>query len=144
MPYIPVPKDLSRIKNKVLFNLTKRQLICFGSGAAIGLPLFFILKKSLNPSVSTLIMVFSMLPFFLFAIYEKNGLPLEKLVRNIIFTRFVRSRQRPYVTANFYAAITNHNKLEKGVSTIAKASNTQKHRRFMHTNTTRQDPITRA
>ena len=141
MPYIPVPKDLSHIKTKIMFNLTKRQLLCFGCGTAIGLPLFFILKKSQNPSVSTLIMVFSMLPFFLFAIYEKNGMPLEKLVRNIILTRFVRSRQRPYVTDNFYAAI---NKLEKGVSTIAKASNTQKHRRFMHTNTTRQDPITRA
>jgi hypothetical protein len=126
MPYITVPKDLSRIKIKVMFNLTKRQLICFGIGAVVGLPLFFILKKSLNPSVSTLIMVFSMLPFFLFAIYEKNGLPLEKLVRNIVFTRFIRSRQRPYVTDNFYAAIIRHNKLEKGVSAIAKTSKDQK------------------
>ena len=26
MPYIPVPKDLTKVKSKVLFNLTRRQL----------------------------------------------------------------------------------------------------------------------
>ena len=33
MPYLPVPKDLTRVKTKFLFNLTKRQLVCFGGGA---------------------------------------------------------------------------------------------------------------
>ncbi len=36
MAYVPVPKDLTKVKTKVAFNLTKRQLICFGSGALIG------------------------------------------------------------------------------------------------------------
>ena len=44
MAYVNVPKDLTKVKTKVLFNLTKRQLICFGSGALIGVPLFFLLK----------------------------------------------------------------------------------------------------
>ena len=39
MAYVPVPKDLSKVKTKVAFNLTKRQLVCFGSGALIGVPL---------------------------------------------------------------------------------------------------------
>ena len=30
--YISVPRDLTRVKSKVLFGLTKRQLICFGTG----------------------------------------------------------------------------------------------------------------
>ena len=42
MAYVNVPKDLTKVKSKVLFNLTKRQLICFGIGAAIGIPLFFL------------------------------------------------------------------------------------------------------
>ncbi|RHS42716.1 PrgI family protein, partial [Blautia sp. AM47-4] len=29
MAYVPVPKDLSKIKTKLAFNLTKRQLVCF-------------------------------------------------------------------------------------------------------------------
>lgn len=36
MPYVNVPNDLSKIKTKIAFNLTKRQLICFGIGAASG------------------------------------------------------------------------------------------------------------
>ena len=33
MPYVNVPNDLSKIKTKIAFNLTKRQLICFGMGS---------------------------------------------------------------------------------------------------------------
>ena len=43
--YIPVPRDLTRVKTKVFFNLTKRQLICFGAGALMGVPSFFLLKQ---------------------------------------------------------------------------------------------------
>ena len=44
MAYVPVPKDLNAVKTKVMFNLTKRQILCFGGGALIGVPLFFLLK----------------------------------------------------------------------------------------------------
>ena len=36
MAYVPVPKDLNAVKTKYLFNLTKRQLICFGVGGRNG------------------------------------------------------------------------------------------------------------
>ena len=39
--YIPVPRDLTRVKTKVFLNLTKRQLPCFGLAALIGVPSFF-------------------------------------------------------------------------------------------------------
>ena len=55
MAYVNVPKDLTKVKTKVLFNLTKRQLICFGSGALIGVPLFFLLKGHIGGSVSAAI-----------------------------------------------------------------------------------------
>ena len=127
MPYIPVPKDLSRIKTKVMFNLTKRQIICFGSGASLGVPTFFILKTAMPSSTATLIMILSMLPFFLFAIYERNGQPLEKLLRNIIITRYLRPKHRPYRTNNFYAVITRQNHHQKEDSTIAKQSTNKSH-----------------
>ena len=50
MPYIPVPKDLTRVKTKFLAGLTKRQLVCFGGGALVGVPLFFLLKGPLGNS----------------------------------------------------------------------------------------------
>ena len=48
MAYVPVPKDLTRVKTKVMFNLTKRQLICFGAGVLIGAPLFFLLLRHVH------------------------------------------------------------------------------------------------
>ena len=42
----PVPNDLNRIKTKLAFNLTKRQLICFSIAGGIGVP-FYLLTLSL-------------------------------------------------------------------------------------------------
>ena len=50
MAYVPVPKDLTKVKTKVAFNLTKRQLIFFAAALALGLPLFFLLKNSAGTS----------------------------------------------------------------------------------------------
>ena len=79
-----------------MFNLTKRQLVCFGAGALIGVPLFFLLRKPLGLSPAAIVMVISMLPAFLLAMYEKNSQPLEKVFGNIIKVCFTRPRQRPY------------------------------------------------
>ena len=70
MAYVPVPKDLNNVKTKVFLNLTKRQLICFGSGALLGVPLFFLLKENIATSAAAICMIVVMLPFFLLAMYE--------------------------------------------------------------------------
>ena len=118
MAYVPVPKDLTKVKTKVMFNLTKRQLICFGSGALIGVPLFFLLKNSTGVSTAAIVMVLSMLPCFLLAMYEKNGQPLEKIIRNIVQVCILRPKQRPYRTNNFYAVLERQEKLDKEVYRI--------------------------
>lgn len=105
MAYVTVPKDLTQVKPKFLFNLTKRQFICFGGGAALGLPLFFLTKGALGSTPASLLMMLVMLPCFMFGVYEKNGQPLEKLLGYYIQSRFIRPKQRPYMTDNFYAAI---------------------------------------
>ena len=115
MAYVPVPKDLTAVKTKVLLNLTKRQLICFGSGAAVGVPLFFLLKTQMSVSAAAICMVLAMLPFFMLAMYEKNGQPMEKIVRNIVRVYFLRPKQRPYQTNNFYAAVERQTELDKEV-----------------------------
>lgn len=105
MAYVPVPKDLTKVKSKFIFNLTKRQVICFGLGAVIGVPVFFLVKDSIGTSAATLLMIVLMLPFFLFAMYEKNGQHLEVVMKHFIESRFLRPKTRPYQTDNFYAAI---------------------------------------
>ena len=91
MAYVSIPKDLNTVKTKVLFNLTKRQLICFGCGAAIGVPFFFLTKAHTGVSTAAICMILVMLPFFLLAMYERNGQPLEKILRNIIRVCFPSS-----------------------------------------------------
>lgn len=118
MPYVTIPKDLTKVKTKVLFNLTKRQLICFGAGLIIGLPLYFVTKAPLGDSTAALLMILIMLPAFLLALYEKNGQHLETIARNMIQVLFLRPKKRPYRTNNFYAALERQNNLDKEVYRI--------------------------
>ena len=92
MPYVNVPNDLSKIKTKIAFNLTKRQLICFGIGAAIGIPTYLLTRGAIGNTVALFVMLGIMLPAFLMAMYEKDGLPFEKVLRNMINTKFLRPR----------------------------------------------------
>lgn len=101
--YISVPRDLTIVKTKVFFNLTKRQLICFGVGVAIGLPIFFLVKSvAVNISFATMAMLVAMMPCFIMAMYEKNGQPLEVVLKHFIEAKYVRSKIRPYKTNNYY------------------------------------------
>lgn len=135
MAYVPVPKDLNTVKTKVMFNLTKRQLICFGSGAAVAVPLFFLCKSVMNTSAASIIMVIVLLPFMLLAMYEKNGQPLEKIVRNIVQVCFLRPKQRPYKTNNFYAVLERQENLDKEVYRIVRK--TKAHESGKETNRSR-------
>ena len=106
MPYVNVPNDLSKIKTKIAFNLTKRQLICFGIGAAIGIPTYLLTRGAIGNTGALFVMLGIMLPAFLMAMYEKDGLPFEKVLRNMINTKFLRPGIRPYRTQNIYAPFT--------------------------------------
>ncbi len=102
MAFVSVPKDLTKIKNKVVLNLTKRQLVCLVVAAAVGLPFYFLTKKYIGTSNAATGMVLLMLPAFLFAMYEKDGMPLEKVLFNIINVKFKKPAVRRYEIKNIY------------------------------------------
>ena len=116
MAYVQVPKDLTRVKTKVMFNLTKRQLICFSLAGIVGIPFYLLTRHALGSTLSACMMIVLVLPFFLFAMYEKDGRPLEKVLMNIIQMKFQRPGIRPYKTENFYSAIQKeiYEKEERG------------------------------
>lgn len=113
------------MKEKLAFNLTKRQLICFSGAAAVGLPAYLFSRGSIGNSAAMFLMIGLMLPFFFFAMYERDGLPLEKVLKNIIRTRFLYPRVRPYKTENFYALLG----ARKEAQPIAKQQKGRKARR---------------
>lgn len=119
MAYVTIPKDLTKIQSKMLFGLTKRQLVCFGSAALIGVPLFFLSRGALGTTTAALCMIMVMLPFFLFAMYERNGQPLEVFLGHLIQNKFIRPKERIYQTNNLYSALIRQSNLEKEVRRIA-------------------------
>lgn len=120
MAYVSVPNDLSKVKTKMAFNLTKRQLICFGSAAVIGIPAYLFTRAAIGNTGAMLLMIVLMLPCFLLAMYERDGLPFEKVLRNIIRSTFLWPRVRPYKTANIYAYLSSR----KEVSQLEKRKKT--------------------
>ncbi len=117
-----IPKDLGKIKPKVAFNLTKRQLVCLGGGALIGVPLFFALRPYLGSTGAAMTMITVMVPAFLFGIYERQGQPLEKVLKQMILVCFIRPRHRPYETVCLYDALERQNRYSKEVRRILNGS----------------------
>lgn len=110
MAYVNVPNDLSRIKTKMAFNLTKRQLVCFGSAAAVGIPAYLLARSAIGGTAAMLLMIGLMLPFFFLAMYERDGLPAEKVLKNILRATVLWPRVRPYQTQNFYRYLNEQGK----------------------------------
>ena len=102
MAFVSVPKDLTKVKNKIIFNLTKRQLVCFGIAAAVGLPFYFLSRGIIGSSNAATGMCLLMLPAFLFAMYEKDGMHLEDVLMHMIRVKFLRPPVRKYETENYY------------------------------------------
>ena len=69
MPFVSVPKDLSKVKTKVAFNLTRRQLICFSVAGFIGVPSYLFTRSHIGNEAAVLLMVGLMLPCLFLAIY---------------------------------------------------------------------------
>ena len=119
--FISVPRDLSRVKSKILFNLTKRQLLVDALCCHLPPPSFFALKTAVNTSVASLGMILIMMPLFLLAMYEKDGQPMEVIARHFIETKFIRPKIRPYKTDNYYEVLARAAEAEKEVEKIVSA-----------------------
>ena len=103
-----------------MFNLTKRQLICFGLAALIGVQSFFLLKTVVKVNTAVMGMMVIMMPFFFLAMYEKNGQPLEVILNHMIQAIFKRPKIRAYMTENYYDALLRQAKAENIVRFLHK------------------------
>jgi hypothetical protein len=106
MAFVNVSKDLSKIKTKLAFNLNKRQLICFGAAAVVGIPTYLFTRGVIGNSPAVLLMIGVMLPLFLLAMYERDGQPAEIILRNMVRVKFLWPGIRPYRTENLYDILT--------------------------------------
>jgi hypothetical protein len=111
LAYVQIPKDLTKVKTKFILGLTKRQAVCFGTAALIGVPVYFLTRGAIGNSPAILLMMGMMLPAFFMAMYEKDGQPAEKILFNIIRCRWFFPPTRPYKTENFYTIIEKEGRI---------------------------------
>ena len=127
---VDVPKNLSGIKTKVALNLTKRQLICFGAAAVTGIPLYLVTKKAIGTDIAAIIMIAVMLPFFLLAMYEKDGMPAEKVLKLVIRQKYLSPGIRRYRSENLFRQMEEWENMRREVIRFeAKAERYKKDRR---------------
>ena len=94
-----------------MFNLTVRQLLCFGTASAIGVPAYIMTRGTIGGTAAALLMIGLMLPLFFIAMYEKDGQPAEKVLRNIIRSQFYFPAKRPYKTETLYEVLAKEGKI---------------------------------
>ena len=117
MPYVQIPRDLNKIKEKFLFGLPKRQVIYFGFGAGIGIiPFFLLLEHDVTAAVLSLMLC--VMPFGFIGLYEKNGLTCDKIITLWIKANLIRPKLRPYKTENIYVVLEEQALLEREVKKI--------------------------
>lgn len=121
MPYVNVPKDLTKVKTKVALNLTKRQLICFAIAAVVGVPIYFLTRGAVGGSVAVLFMIGAMLPFFFFAMFERDGQPAERIAKHILRHKYWPGA-RPYKTENLYLYLDKEGKSLASKQTASRAT----------------------
>lgn len=115
---VDVAKDPKAIKSKFVGNFTKRQAVCFGLAAVVGIPFYFMSKKYIGTDIAALLMVAVCLPFFLLAMYEKDGMPAEKYAKQVIEMKFIRPGIRRYKVENLYEQLRRREKMEKEVEAL--------------------------
>ena len=59
-----------------------------------------------------------MMPFFFLAMYEKNGQYLEVILGHLIEATFIRPKERPYKTNNYYDVLHRYAEAEREIDNI--------------------------
>lgn len=131
---VPVPKDLSGIKTKVALNLTKRQLICFSGAALTGVPLYFLTKGVIGTQMAAFLMVGVMVPFFILAMYTRDGFPAEKILYFMIRQKFLTSGIRPYQSENLFRQLEEQERIRREVQYLE-----EKEKGIVHNEDSRKD-----
>jgi len=126
---VDVAKDPKAIKPKFIGFLTKRQVVCFSIAALCGIPFYLLVKNSVGTDIAVLLMIAVMLPFFFVAMYEKEGMPAEKYMMQVITMKFLRPGIRRYKAESLYEQLMIKQEIEKEVEALERKQRKAKEKR---------------
>jgi len=90
-------------------------MICFSGAALTGVPSYFLFKNVIGVQAASIIMVAIMVPFFIFAMYTRDGFPAEKILYFMIRQKILVPGIRPYKSENLYRQLDEKEKIREEV-----------------------------
>lgn len=121
MAFVNMTRDFSEMRKTLPgINLTKRQVIAFGVGSLIGIPVYLVMHLAfrLDTMTSLVGLCVATAPIAAGLMYRRNGMGIEKHIKFYYETHFVRNTDRPYQTNNLYVLQEEERKLEREVEKI--------------------------
>lgn len=94
MSFVPIPKDIDKIKTKVAFGLTMRQLIGFFVAGVLGIPAYLLVRKFAAMDVAVLALIIADIPVFFVTFYERDGMTCEEYCKYIYLHKFYQPKIR--------------------------------------------------
>lgn len=116
--YVKIPKDPEGVKDKMIFNLTKRQIMFCGIGLALGMSAYWLTYKAIGTTGAAVILFCLGSPFFVMSKYAKYGVfTAEKNILNFI-RWLIYPKIRLYKTENIYRVIDEDIQYKKEVKML--------------------------
>ena len=116
--HVDMVKDPTRVKSRFIGSFTKRQVVCYGIAALIGIPFYLLTKDAIGKETAALFMAMLMFPSIMASIYEKDGLPAEKYVARFVRWRFLRPMKRQYRKENRFEKLEKRRFMEMEVEAL--------------------------
>ncbi len=113
--FVKIPKDLSLIRQKFMFGLTKRQVIAFGIGIIIGFPSFYLFNNLFSLQAGCFALGITAAPFIFCGLYKKNGMHFEQVLK-LMISFFKKPKERTYQSENSFEILSRqleYNRLRK-------------------------------
>ena len=114
--YMKIPKDIDGIKDTVVSRLTKRQIIFYGIGLALGFTTYWLTYKPLGTTTAAILLFALACPFFIAGMYVDINSKFTLEQKLAIFIRYnLFPKIRPYQTENIYRKMQKCTEYKKEV-----------------------------
>lgn len=99
---VRIPEEIRKYKERIMFGLSARQLICTIIALGICIPLYFFGNKYIDEDALSWIIILIALPIFAIGFFTFNGMPMEKFILAYLKFSFINPLKRRYKTENAF------------------------------------------
>lgn len=117
---VRIPKEITEYKEKILFGLTIRQLLCFISAIILGLVSYFLVSRYLGTQTAGYVVIIEVLPIFAAGFFKKDGFTFEKYLKLILRHKLGQNKRKYQPELNLDTINQNKKEVKNAKKPIAK------------------------